>query len=345
MVDYNPFEKPLHEVDFEDLESLGENHVSEGYYVEYKRSIPGSQPGYSVAKVIASFANTYGGWFFLGITESFNNEAGAPIGISLSDYPQPKETIRQWVRTQVDPNPDFESHLVQNPEFEDFAVVVILVPESNHTPHILADGVIYRRSGEESNPIEPETERWVLDRLYEGRAERERKRDRVLQHLRAIENEIGLNKETAHGNSSVIRAIQESGPTADHYVVELLSTDAWDAALDEQLIGVVDLELYSDLQSLYYLKKRTNELTKRLRTEILHPSMGQTVERMGRQSKVWTITVTHWDPRQEKVDSTGLGPLIRRNFAKVEASIRECREGLEQEIQRLEIDNSDSPTG
>lgn len=36
---------------------------------------------------------------------------------------------------------------------EEKYVLVIFIPESFETPHILSDGVVYLRNGEESNPI------------------------------------------------------------------------------------------------------------------------------------------------------------------------------------------------
>ncbi len=338
MVDFNPFDKPLEEIEFEDLQQLQEQGVSEGYYVEYKRTIPGSEPGRTIGKVIASFANTYGGWFLLGVPESFNNEAGKPIGINVEENRQIKETVRRWVSSRVDPNPEFGSHLIQNPESEDYAVLVIEVPESRHPPHIMSDGVIYRRSGEESDPIEPETDRWALDRLYEDRRERERKQQRVLQHLRALNKELELNQESAYGTVRVIRTLQQaSQQEADHYALELFSTDAWNAALEEQLIDIISNEVYQELQQLYKQTKSANELIKRLRTEVLHPSIGEEINEDWAGSYTnWTISVLYWNDDKDEVDFYGLGVLIWKKVENLKRSIDGILQDIESEIQRLE---------
>lgn len=337
MVEFNPFNKPLEALEYGDLGKLRDNRVAEGYSIEYKRDIPGSEPGRSIAKVIASFANTYGGWLILGITEEFNNEAGEPSGISLSDHPQPKETVQQWVQTRVRPIPHFASQLLRSPEDEDKAVLIVRVSESWDTPHVMNDGVVYRRTGEQSNPIEPETDRWTLDRLYQRRSEREQALNRVLQHLKALNNELEINRNVASGNKSVIQALKQGRTRrdADHYVVDLLSTDAWDASLEAQLLDVIDSELYQEIQEFYFSTKKANELMRRTRNEYLHPEVGKEGDpRFGR--KIWTMTVHYWDGKKEEVDFYGLGSLIYKRLAELEGNFGGLREDLNAEIDRLE---------
>lgn len=337
MVEFNPFDKQLEDVDFEDLLTLRENNFAEGYFVEYKSDIPGDEPGKSIAKVIASFANTYGGWLFLGIPEEFNNEAGEPTGIDLSDHPQPKETVQQWVQTRVHPIPYFESHLVQLLDNEKKAVQIVRVPESWETPHLMNDGVTYRRTGERSNPIEPETDRWVLDRLHQRRSDREQKRTRVLQHLRQIKSEIKMNEDIAWGNRRVIRHLQDGKQRdeVDHYLLELLSTDAWDASLDAQLLDVISGELYQQVNEFYYSVKSTNEAIKRTRNEYLHPKVGQ--DKGGRfGGKIWTISVNFWDPDDEEVDYYGLGSLIWSLLSSIDSEFSNLEGMVQDEIDRLD---------
>lgn len=337
MVEFNPFDKPLEALKYEDLDKLRENNVAEGYSIEYKRDVPGSEPGRSIAKVIASFANTYGGWLILGITEEFNNEAGEPCGINLSDHPQAKETVQQWVQTRIQPIPHFASQLLKSPEDEDKAVLVVRVSESWDTPHVMDDGVVYRRTGEQSNPIEPETDRWTLDRLYQRRSEREQTMNRVLQHLKALNNELEINQKVASGNKRVIQALQQ-GKTrrdADHYVVDPLSTDAWDASLEGQMLDVIDSELYQEIQEFFFSIKKANELIKRTRNEYLHPEVGKEGDpRMGR--RVWTMTVNYWDEKNEEVNFYGLGSLIYKQLAELEGNFGGLQKDLDAEIDCLE---------
>ncbi|MEO1341679.1 MAG: ATP-binding protein, partial [Cyanobacteria bacterium J06635_13] len=64
---YNPFDKlPTEKLTIEDLNQLLTKSVAEGYYVEYKSEfVKNEKIGWS----ISSFANTYGGWYFVGVEE------------------------------------------------------------------------------------------------------------------------------------------------------------------------------------------------------------------------------------------------------------------------------------
>lgn len=144
-----------------------EDNVSEGIYVEFKREFPSPQ---SIAKSIASFSNTYGGYFFIGIAEEdITNIAQSQIGVDTNEYSQPKETIRNIARDHLDPTPDFSIRAIQREDYPDFVILILEIPKSNTAPHVRSDGKIYVRTGEASNPIEPATDRWSIDQLYERR--------------------------------------------------------------------------------------------------------------------------------------------------------------------------------
>ena len=59
---YTPFEKELSQIDASDVAAL--MAVSEGWYIEYKREVSNAA---AMAKSVAAFANTYGGWVFYGV--------------------------------------------------------------------------------------------------------------------------------------------------------------------------------------------------------------------------------------------------------------------------------------
>ena len=73
---YNPFNKNISEIEYEDLKKLIENDVSEGWVIEYKGSFPKNK---NIANSIASFANSEGGWYFIGIEEK-ENESNLTAG-------------------------------------------------------------------------------------------------------------------------------------------------------------------------------------------------------------------------------------------------------------------------
>ena len=93
---YNPFEKPLgSELTAEDLQLLVTKKVAEGFYVEYKSQFPASK---KIERSISSFANTYGGWYFVGIeTDEYNqatnlcgfpnDQTNDPIAKIINPYP------------------------------------------------------------------------------------------------------------------------------------------------------------------------------------------------------------------------------------------------------------------
>jgi hypothetical protein len=67
--------------------------------------------------------------------------------------------------------------VIQRPDYEDYVILLIEVPESHDAPHIHSNGKIYTRTGEGSDPISAETDRWTLDKLYERRTEWDEKVD------------------------------------------------------------------------------------------------------------------------------------------------------------------------
>lgn len=77
---------------FDDLNTLIDNEVKEGFYIEYKSDF---QKPPKIAKSITSFANTYGGWYFIGIDdEEKTNIAKSIAGFDINKHKGPKETIR-----------------------------------------------------------------------------------------------------------------------------------------------------------------------------------------------------------------------------------------------------------
>ena len=73
---YNPFNKIISEIKYEDLEKLIKNNISEGWFIEYKSSFPKNK---KIADSIASFANSEGGWYIVGIEEKENESSPSEI--------------------------------------------------------------------------------------------------------------------------------------------------------------------------------------------------------------------------------------------------------------------------
>ena len=163
---YNPFQKPLSDLNSSDLCKLRE--TPEGWYIEYKREFPSVL---SAAKSLSAFANSNGGWLFYGVEENHDTRtAEAFPGIASEDIPQVEEWLRQAASSSVTPPPYFEHVIIYGPAPEinlpeSRAIVVVNIPLGNNSPYIHRSGRIYRRVGDASDPIH-ETDRYFLDLLW-----------------------------------------------------------------------------------------------------------------------------------------------------------------------------------
>ncbi|WP_178915173.1 hypothetical protein [Natronomonas gomsonensis] len=167
-------------------------------------------------------------------------------------------------------------------------------------------------------------------------AERDRARKTTLQHLNAIENELELNHSNAGGNYELIDELQQKTDIdSDHYSLEPYSTDAWDAAVSDQVIENISSETYTHLQETYSLIKSTNEQIRRLRTESLHENIGNTIDYGATEMPVWTMEVSYWNRQSSEVDTKGLGELIRDRSNRIRVKASGDLENIEQETENL----------
>lgn len=160
---FSPFQaSKLHGFKVEDIEWLHTSGVAEGMFVEYKSKVVDSR---KIANSIASFANSYGGWYIVGIeADSKDNRPTAVTGISLTENRDPLSTIREAVKEYLDPTPVFYPELVILETGS--AVAVICIPDRQNKPIVSKDGRIYRRIADASDPVF-EKDRGIIDRLVE----------------------------------------------------------------------------------------------------------------------------------------------------------------------------------
>ena len=171
MSHYTPFqEKDISQLSSIDLEIL--NTVSEGWYIEYKRDLPNPK---SIAKSISAFANTYGGWLFIGIAENSksNNTAVSYPGIARNDIDAGLQKIRQSVAEHLNPTPHFEVKVIWGPNEsimlqDNYGIICIEVAQSPLAPHVHSSGCIYRRVSDLSEP-KAENDRHKLELLWNRR--------------------------------------------------------------------------------------------------------------------------------------------------------------------------------
>jgi hypothetical protein len=167
---FNPFDKrPGERLYPTDLQRLITNQVAEGYYVEYK-----SEPNKNekIRHSIASFANTYGGWYFIGVRTDANHIASAVDGFRLDSWHDPLSRIRDIAKIHIDPTPVIFPQLVELGN--GLGVLAVYIPDDQASPFLTTDGRIYRRNEASSDPI-PETNRYALDQLIERGAKRRRR--------------------------------------------------------------------------------------------------------------------------------------------------------------------------
>lgn len=164
---YSPFDKTLHDLQPSDLTLL--RNVHEGWYVEYKREVVNAN---ALAKYLSAFANTYGGWLFLGVKEQSKDNPVADefLGISEEDVDSTLQSLRHSAADHLSPAPFFETTVLRGPcaengLAEDKAIIAVEIPQSHTAPHVHKDGRIYRRVADGSEP-KPETDRFVLDQLW-----------------------------------------------------------------------------------------------------------------------------------------------------------------------------------
>lgn len=168
---YNPFKKVVGEkLNKEDLQQLISNEVAEGYFVEYKGdTFPKNE---KIAHSIASLANSYGGWYLIGVKTNSQHEASDICGFSLNDCKDPIDKIREIVKSHIDPVPVIYPQVVEITT--ERAVLVVYVPGNQTTPFVTKDGRIYRRNHDSSSPV-PESSRYTIDKLVSDGRRSERR--------------------------------------------------------------------------------------------------------------------------------------------------------------------------
>ena len=166
--EYSPFDKDIKDLLSEDLDVL--RSVNEGWFVEYKREAVKVS---AMAKALSAFANTDGGWLFLGVDQARNNDLSVArdfVGIPQDSTEVVLQQLRQAASSSLNPTPYFHTKVLSGPcpiinLASGKSVIVVQIPSSLTAPHVHKDGRIYRRVADGSEP-KSETDRFVLDQLW-----------------------------------------------------------------------------------------------------------------------------------------------------------------------------------
>ncbi len=163
---YTPFEKELWDISTDDLATLRDVH--EGWYVEYKSEVISNR---ALAKSLSSFANQYGGWLFLGVSEDSNSNTAQNFpGIPANEVNGARESLRNATKDLLQPEVFYDVREFAGPIRSiglapDRSIIVVRIPEGPNPPYVHNDGRIYRRIGDSSDP-KPVTDRSTFDLLY-----------------------------------------------------------------------------------------------------------------------------------------------------------------------------------
>ncbi len=164
---FDPFGVPFADIKSEHLERLAE--VEEGWFVDYKRE-PCTAKDY--AKEASAFANSRGGWLFIGIEEDKKTKkpTGRGPGVAAANAVRLLDAARDSIRQHLSPMPYLDLAIVRGPIAAlgvdaASAVLVIRVPQSEQTPHLHSSGAVYQRKADVCEPC-PIANRAELDELY-----------------------------------------------------------------------------------------------------------------------------------------------------------------------------------
>ena len=135
--------KGLAAVTYADLAQLSD--LDEGYVLEFKQEFSASVRA-KVPKIIASFANSRGGWLVIGISD--DGSRVCPVPRLSADYSQ---IIGELCRRHISPAPPFDVRFIADPADAEQGVIVVQVEEGTFPPYV-ADGVVEIREGSTSGP-------------------------------------------------------------------------------------------------------------------------------------------------------------------------------------------------
>ncbi len=159
----NPFQKPLQELKEPHLSKLAD--FCEQMHVEYKGPGKWGQSE-DIAKSIASFANAWGGWLFIGLdADKDNRPLVGPDQINgIPNVGTPGETLYQVASDHLSPRPHFTVHIIEIGDAH--FVAALAIPESPDPPHIhIQSGTVPVRDGNRTEPVRLD-DRTELNRLY-----------------------------------------------------------------------------------------------------------------------------------------------------------------------------------
>ncbi len=168
------FNKPIHDLTFDDVVEFCKRQIPEGKQLDYKYLLPKNTEKF--AKVIASFANALGGTIIIGVNDDKNDKPRPPF-TGIAYHEKMRNTIEDIIQAYIDPVVFVDVNICISRDGKRM-FVVIDIPQSNLTPHLVGKlKRAYVRTGQSSRPeviVHPTRLPWLLDH---------RKKSEHLRHI------------------------------------------------------------------------------------------------------------------------------------------------------------------
>lgn len=137
----------LSNLQYSDLQVL--SSFSESYSMEYKSEYNDKFKSEKLPKAISAFANSNGGWLFIGV-----DDKGKVQDIDLTGIRE--EDIYSIIGSRVSPIPTIYVVVLYKDSNRNAGVIVVYTEEGKNTPYV-SNGTICVRNGKESKPAERST--------------------------------------------------------------------------------------------------------------------------------------------------------------------------------------------
>ena len=166
------FTKNISEITFSDVSVFCDRKITEGTQVEYKGHIPDNE---KIAKIVSSFANTYGGVLIIGVDAPDRIPVTPVLGTSYDSGLE--EKITSICLDIINPPIIPQVAVCRRDDDRKKCAIIIRVAESDQTPHRVDDEKgIYIRANSQSRPVRAKFEEieWLMNRRIKAIENRER---------------------------------------------------------------------------------------------------------------------------------------------------------------------------